>query len=87
MKSHVIENDAQLAARLDYIAKWADILEGMRRHEIEQNGGVFPTIAAGPLHEIRTNLESARVFTHAGSQDLGAPARTPDKMELAGITV
>ena len=63
----MIENDAQLAATLDYIAKWADILEGMRCHEAEQNGGVFPTIAAGPLHEIRTNLEAARAFVHDGS--------------------
>ena len=61
----MIENDAQLAATLDYIAKWADLLEGMRRHEVEQNGGVFPTLAAGPLNEIRTNLEVARAFAHA----------------------
>ena len=45
----MIENNAQLAATLDYIAKWADTLEGMRRHEVEPNCGVFPTIAAGPL--------------------------------------
>ena len=63
----MIENHTQLAATLDYIAKWADILEGMRCHEVEQNGGVFPTIASGPLHEIRTNLEAARAFANAGS--------------------
>lgn len=61
----MIENDAQLAAALDYIAKWADVLEGMRRHEAEQNVGVFPTLVAGPLAEIRANLEAARAFAHA----------------------
>ena len=70
----MIENDAQLAATLDYIAKWVDTLEGMRRHEAEQNGGVFPTIAAGPLHEIRINLEAARAFTHAGNVSPESPS-------------
>lgn len=68
----MIENDEQLAATLDYIAKWADTLEGMRRHEAEQNGGVFSTLAAGPLQEIRANLEAARVFAHTVSD---APAK------------
>jgi hypothetical protein len=65
-----IKSEAELAATLDYIAKWADTLEGMRRHEAEQgtdnNGNsVFLTLAAGPLQEIRTNLEAARAFAHA----------------------
>ncbi len=63
----MIENNEQLAAALDYIAKWADTLEGMRRHEAEQNGGVFPTLAAGPLQEIRANLEAARAFAQGRS--------------------
>ena len=66
-----IGNDAQLAATLDYIAKWADALEGMRRHEAECHGGVFPTLAAGPLQEIRLNLEAARTFARG---DCAAPA-------------
>ena len=61
----MIENDVQLAATLDYIAKWADTLEGMRRHEAECNGGIFPVLAAGPLQEIRSNLDIARAFAHA----------------------
>ena len=69
----MIENNRQLAAALDYIAKWADMLEGMRRHEAERNGGVFPVLAAGPLHEIRANLEAARAFARAESK--------PDNME------
>lgn len=63
----MIENNTQLAATLDYIAKWADTLEGMRRQEAERNGGVFPIIAAGPLQEIRANLEAARTFAHTES--------------------
>ena len=63
----MIENDAQLAATLDYIAKWADSLEGMRVHEAKKNSGIFPILAAGPLQEIRTNLEAARAFAHSES--------------------
>ena len=60
----MIENTEQLIATLDYITKWADALEAMRLHEIEQNGGVFPTLLAGPLQEIRTNLATACAFAH-----------------------
>jgi hypothetical protein len=69
----MIENDTQLAATLDYIAKWVDMLEGMRLHEAEQNGGVVPTIAAGPLQEIRVNLDAARTFAHTRSDAPVAP--------------
>ena len=79
----MIENDAQLAATLDYIAKWVDTLEGMRRYEVEQNGGVFPTIAAGPLHEIRINLEVARAFAHAESA-MSTLARNPKERCAVG---
>ncbi|MBC7526584.1 MAG: hypothetical protein H7308_03450 [Chthonomonadaceae bacterium] len=44
----MIENKAPLAAILDYIVKWVDALEGMRRYKVEQNGGVFPTIGRAP---------------------------------------
>ena len=43
-------------------------MEGMRIHEIERNGGVFPTIAAGPLNEIRLNLNAARAFVHTANE-------------------
>lgn len=91
MTEPIIENETQLAAALDYIARWADTLEGMRRHEAEQNSGIFPTLAAGPLQEIRANLEVARAFAHGRSSSetivstdaspagnkTTAPARTP----------
>ena len=80
----MIENKAQLAATLDYIAKWADTLEAMRRHEAEQSGGIFSTIAAGPLQEIRTNLEVARTFAHAGS-DAPALSNGSHKAAYPGI--
>jgi hypothetical protein len=78
----VIENEAQLAATLDYIAKWADALEGMRRHEAESHGGVFPTLAAGPLQEIRLNLGAACAFARA---DRAAPALTVNSDTRNGI--
>ena len=78
----MIENEAQLAATLDYIAKWVDALEGMRRYEAEHNGGVFPTLAAGPIQEIRSNLEAARAFAHAAPD---APAQDP-KLHLPCLT-
>ena len=74
----MIENDAQLAATLDYIAKWADALEGMRRHEVERNGGVFPTLAAGSLQEMRANLEIARAYVHMVSD----PPPIMENMEI-----
>jgi hypothetical protein len=60
----MIENDKQLAAALDYIAKWADALEGMRLHEAERNGGAFPTLTAGPINELPTNLQAVRAYVH-----------------------
>ena len=79
----MIENNAQLAATLDYIAKWADTLEGRRLYEAERNGGVFPTIAAGPLQEIRANLEAARAFAHTESA-MTALVANPEAQSLAG---
>ncbi len=80
----MIENNAQLAATLDYIAKWADLLEGMRSHEAEQNGGVFPTTVAGPLQEIRVNLEAARMFVYESQKaSLAVTHDTPKKQEVA----
>ncbi len=64
----MIENNKQLAATLDYIVKWVDALEGMRLHEGEVTGGVFPTLAAGPIKEIRENLEIARTYAHSEQQ-------------------
>ena len=81
----MIENDAQLAATLDYIAKWADTLEGMRLHELNKNGGIFPTIVAGPLHEIRTNLEAARAFANAGKDTPSPIANGSHKVTYRGI--
>ena len=60
----MIEDNEQLAATLDYISKWADMLEGMRRYEVDKGGGFFPISMAGPLGEIRKNLVEARDFLH-----------------------
>ncbi len=49
------------------LAETYSTLTRMPPHEAEQNGGVFPTLAAGPLQEIRANLEAARAFAHAAS--------------------
>ncbi len=81
----MIENDAQLAVTLDYITKWADTLEGTHCHEAEQNGGVFPTLAAGPLREIRANLEAARAFAHA-DRDMPPMRADLEAQRLVDIT-
>jgi hypothetical protein len=83
MIENVIKNETQLAATLDYIAKWADVLEGMRRNEVERSGGVFPTLAAGPLQEIRANIEVARAFAHSVSHVPPGPSNS----EMPGIKV
>ena len=64
----MIENNKQLATTLDYVAKWVDALESMRLHEAEAVGGVFPTLAAGPIREIRKNLEIAQAYAHSELQ-------------------
>ena len=79
----MIENEAQLAAALDYIAKWADTLEGMRRHEAEQHGGFSPTLAAGPLGEIRANLEAARIFAHTVGDAMARTANSEPSRVLS----
>ena len=60
----MIENQEQLAATLAYIAQWADKLEGMRQYELQAGNGLFPTLAAGPLSEIRKSLELARDYAN-----------------------
>ena len=58
----MIDSHEKLVATLGYIAKWADIAEAMRQDEVEQNGGIFPTLVEGPLSEIRTNLADAMAY-------------------------
>ncbi len=60
----MIENQEQLAATLAYIAQWADKLEGMQQYELQTGNGLFPTLAAGPLSEIRQSLELARDYAN-----------------------
>lgn len=61
----MIENNEQLAATLDYIAKWADALEGLRQVEAAENKtSFFPVSANAPLTEIRKNLELARDYVN-----------------------
>ena len=63
----MIENQEQLAATLAYIAQWADKLEGMRQYELQTGNGLFPTLAAGPLAEIRKSLELAHAYANRDS--------------------
>lgn len=63
----MIENQEQLAATLAYIAQWADKLEGMRQYELQTGNGLFPTLAAGPLSEIRKSLELAYTYANRES--------------------
>ncbi len=70
----MIENNEQLAATLEYIAKWADALEGLRQVEAAENKtSFFPVSANGPLTEIRENLALAREYLSRGVAKKSAP--------------
>ena len=56
---HTIHDMQELAASLDYAAKWADTLEGPRRHAQETDAVLLPTTSAGVLSEIRRVLAEA----------------------------
>ena len=59
----MITNNIQLSGSLRYIASFADLLEGMRRHALDtQDGTMFPTLSAGPIDQIRQVLAEARAY-------------------------
>jgi len=58
----MIQNIQELSASLRYIARWADQLEGLRRHEEQTESGLLSTTSAGPLAEIRRVTQEAREF-------------------------
>ncbi len=65
----MIHDAQELAASLDYAAKWADTLEGLRRHAQETDAVLLPTTSAGPLSEIRRVLAEAREFVSGQGQE------------------
>ena len=58
----MIQDVNELSASLQYASRWADMLEGLRRHAEETNATLLPTTSAGPLAEIRRVLREAREF-------------------------
>ena len=76
----MIQDVNELSASLQYASRWADMLEGLRRHAEETNATLLPTTSAGPLAEIRRVLGEAREFVEglaadAGCDTGGLPAR------------
>ena len=67
----MIHDAQELAASLDYAAKWADTLEGLRRHAQETDAILLSTTSAGPLGEIRRILAEAREFVAKINQETG----------------
>ncbi len=58
----MIQDVNELSASLQYASRWADMLEGLRRHSEETDATLLPTTSAGPLTEIRRVLGEAREF-------------------------
>jgi len=54
---------------LQYASRWADILEGLRRHSEETDATLLPTTSAGPLAEIQRVLGEAREFVEGLAVD------------------
>jgi hypothetical protein len=65
----MIQDAQELAASLEYAAKWADTLEGLRRHAQETDAALLATTSAGPLSEIRRVLAEAREFVSRLDQE------------------
>jgi len=72
----MIHDAQELAASLDYAAKWADTLEWLRRHAQETCAVLLPPTSAGPLSEIRRILAEAREFVSRQGQEATAGPRT-----------
>ena len=68
----MIENMPQLAGSLQYIAGWADMLEGLRRHAQATDATLLPTTSAGPLNDLRRVLAEAREFVEGLDQEVSA---------------
>jgi len=58
----MIENDKQLRNTLEYLTKWANALEGMRRHADETEPNFLSHGIAGPIAEIRKGLEESLLY-------------------------
>ena len=75
----MIRNIQELSASLYYMASWADMLEGLRRHAQEMDATLLPLTSAGPLSEVRWVLAEAREFVDGlpqeASQDYHLPVR------------
>jgi len=70
----VIENMQQLAGSLQYIAGWADMLEGLRRHAQQTDAALLPTTSAGPLSELRRVLAEVREFVETLPETQPSPS-------------
>jgi hypothetical protein len=77
----MIHDAQELAASLDYAAKWADTLEGLRRHAQETDAVLLPTTSAGPLSEIRRVLTEAREFVSRQDQETATNHRRAGAIE------
>lgn len=76
---HTIHDMQELAASLDYAAKWADTLEELRCHAQETAAVLLPTTSAGPLSEFRRVLAEAREFVSKMDQETAAD---PGRVEM-----
>lgn len=47
---------------LEYLTKWANALEGMRRHADETEPNFLSQGIAGPIAEIRKGLDESRLY-------------------------
>ncbi len=65
----MIESTQELMASLQYMQRWADLLEGLRRVAQETSDTtLLPVTTEGPLSEIRRILAEASVYTKTLSE-------------------
>lgn len=89
----MITNNTQLSASLRYISRFADALEGMRRHalEDEHSAAMLPGLSEGPLAQIRQTLTEIRAYVDSqpdsgpiGNGD-GANTDSMSRVEVSAV--
>jgi hypothetical protein len=79
----MIQDVNELSASLQYASRWADMLEGLRRHSEETDAALLPTTSAGPLAEIRRVLRESREFVEGLAVDTNGEVTTDYRLPVS----
>ena len=77
----MIQDRQELSGSLRYLAGWADLLEGLRRHAKETDTTLLPITMEGPISELRRVLAEAREFVDASLPEESRDYHLPNAEE------